>query len=170
MNPRTSPSLPLVTVLRAVGVSLLASVLSSGCHSPRTARIHENLELFQSLDPFSQKLVQEGLVNFGFTSQLVTMALGRPNRVTVAVTAAGPVETWTYRNFLYGTPTAKLGIDPALPQRSPMSPPGGTDATSLGGTGTGQSQPSFSPMIDMPVGTLILELLEGCVVAIHIEP
>ena len=170
MNPRTSASLSLVTVLRAVGVSLLASVLSSSCQSPRTARIHENLELFQSLDPFSQKIVQEGLVNYGMGSALVLMALGHPNRISVVTTDDGVVETWTYRNYLYGNPTAELGIDPMRQTGSPMSSPSAPDTSSLGTTGSGQFQPMLVPMIDMPVGTLILDLFEGRVVAIQIEP
>ena len=63
---------------------VLATIFAAGCQSRRATRIQENGALFQGLDSFSQQLIQNGLVNYGFTPELVYMALGKPNGITAA--------------------------------------------------------------------------------------
>ena len=151
---------------------VLAMIFAAGCQSRRATRIQENGALFQGLDSFSQQLIQNGLVNYGFTPELVYMALGKPNRITAAETAQGRVETWTYKNFLYtNSAAAKFGVNNPGTKQQPgpilsSSAPGGPSLTS---TKTSPVQPTVSDMSDTPIATLVLELHGGRVVAIRLE-
>ena len=80
----------------------LVVALLAGCEHARTSRIQEHAALYASLDPFSKKLIRDGLINLGFTSEAVYMALGRPNRIATTETPDGSIETWSYKNYLYG--------------------------------------------------------------------
>ena len=170
MNTPAFLLLKLHVVSITAGVVFFTSFLASGCQNTPTSRIREDPELFQSVDEFSQRLIRAGLVNHGFSADLVTLALGKPNRVTVVPTVHGPVETWTYRNFLYADHTiAKLALSiPGQPWGGQMSSPSGPDALGSNSGGTGQLQLTLAN-VDAPIGTLFLELLDGVVVAIRIE-
>ncbi|MBI5769477.1 MAG: hypothetical protein HZA93_17005 [Verrucomicrobia bacterium] len=149
------------------------ALAAAGCQHPRAARIQEHAALFRSLDAFSQNLIENGLVNYGFTPELVYMALGKPSRVSSTATPEGPTETWIYKNFLYASANAaKFGVNnPGTKQQpGPMlssSAPGGPSLTS---TKTSPVQPTVSDMSDTPIATLFLELREGRVVTVRIEP
>ena len=66
-----------------------------GCASPEQ-RIKKNPELFQSFPPDVQELVKQGQVAIGFTAEMVTMALGEPNRIYSRVTSGGTSDVWSY--------------------------------------------------------------------------
>jgi hypothetical protein len=170
MNSPAFPRFKLPTVSMIAGVVLLASFLATGCQNTPASRIREYPELFQSVDEFSQRLIRAGLVNHGFSADLVYLALGKPNRITAIATVNGSVETWTYRNFLYAQhPIAKLTVSGDGPTLGGlMSSPGGPDAPGSASGGTGQLQLTLAN-VDVPIGTLLIELLEGVVVAIRIE-
>lgn len=153
----------------ALVAALPMAVMLAGCESMRNARIRENQALFASLDPFSQHLVRQGLFNHGFSSELVYMSLGRPNRVTVAETAKGKLETWTYRNFLYESSGA-VSVGVSTPGTRPMgtvlssSAPGGP---SLNSTKAGPGNAAVAE--ETALCTLYIDLLEGTVVAVRIQ-
>ena len=161
----------LPSVSRAV---IVLTLLTAGCHHPRTTRIQEQAALFQSLDSFSQRLIKSGLVNYGFTPELVYMSLGRPNRVAVEETAQGDVEIWVYKNFLYSTASAaKFGVNnqgtkqqpgPIISSSAPLGGP------SLSSTKTSPVQATVTDMNDVPIATLFLEFVDGSVVVVRIEP
>src|SRR6187549_1683315 len=101
-----------VPLCARVAAAALVAVLAAGCESLRDARIKEHAALYASLDPFSQKLVRQGLFDYGFTPEVLYMSLGKPNRVSVAETEKGRIETWTYRNFLYESSNAvSVGVN-----------------------------------------------------------
>lgn len=151
----------------------LALLFSFGCQSPRLHRISENTVLFKSLDSFSQELIQNGLVNHGFSSAMVYMALGKPNLTSSVETPQGTVETWVYRNYLYTQDNAsKLTLNhPGLKaQPGPMlssSAPGGPSLTS---TKTSPLQPTLSDIGDTPLGKLYVDLIADRVVKVRLEP
>lgn len=151
MHSPTSPRVRLVPILLGSAIAFLVSLLTAGCLNTPASRIRQNLELFQSLDEFSQRLVREGLVNYGFRSDVVCLALGKPNAVAVVATVNGPVETWTYLNFLYGRIVAT------------------TLLTSNGST-AGSPQLTLADSGDSPIGTLLLGFFEGRIATIRIEP
>lgn len=52
--------------------------------------------MFASFPPEVQEKVQLGQVDIGFTGDMVTMALGSPNRIYARQTTAGSHEVWSY--------------------------------------------------------------------------
>lgn len=161
-------TLPRMT-LAALGLA----VFVAGCQSTRATRIQENAALFATLDPFTQKLIQEGLFAHGFTPDLVQMSLGKPNNVTSGDTENGAVQVWKYRNFVYGNIDGAMKMSANTPGSKPYGPilsssaPGGP---SLFSTKAGPMQPTVSDGSDAPVGTLYIEFLNGRVVAARLDP
>ena len=149
--------------------AVLMALLAAGCESMRDARIKEHAALYASLDPFSQKLVRQGLFDYGFTPEVLYMSLGKPNRVSVAETEKGRIETWTYRNFLYESANAvTVGVN--TPGMRPLgsvissSAPGGP---SLNSTKAGPGNASVAE--DTALCTLLIDLLDDKVVAVRIQ-
>ncbi|HMO04206.1 MAG TPA: hypothetical protein PKC67_02005 [Kiritimatiellia bacterium] len=73
--------------------ALVAAV--TGCSTP-ASRIKKNPELFASFPPEAQALIQQGQIDLGFTPDMVSMALGEPNRIYNRTTTEGSVEVWSY--------------------------------------------------------------------------
>ena len=141
-----------------------------GCQNTRAYRIQEHAALFSTLDPFTRKLIADGLFDHGFTPELLYMSLGKPNRIVVSDTEHGHVEIWTYRNFLYGNESAtKIGgsTPGAKPQGTVLSSsaPGGP---SLMSTKASPSQPTVTDVNDVALGTLYIELVEDRLVAARV--
>jgi hypothetical protein len=154
-------------------LALVLALLATGCQSPRAARIQEKAALFASLDPRTQKIIENGLVDVGFTAELVQMALGKPNSVSAVDTVQGRLEIWTYRNFVYAHATAvALGVNnPGTrytpgPIVSPNAPGGGPSLAST----KSQGVQSTLALADAPTGTLHVDLLEGKVAGLRLDP
>lgn len=156
----THPFLPIVLAI------------ATACQHPRTARIEEHAALFASLAPAKQRLIREGLFEFGFTRELVYMALGKPNRTTTRTSDGGVIETWVYRNFVYSNIGA-VHFSANLPGLKPYGPitassaPGGPGLFS---TKAGPVQPTIGDGGDAPIGTLFIEFANGRVAGIRIDP
>ena len=162
------PPWPNVKTRPAPLVVLLCSAVLAGCQGARNARIQEHAAEFAALDPFSRRLVRDGLFDFGFSNAAVYMALGKPNRVSIAETPEGSVETWVYRNFMYGDMrsagfTPNVTINPIRVQQ-PRSAPSGS-----GGGSIASPQSTIAEMGGPPLATLILDLRNGRVVAARLE-
>lgn len=154
-----------------VGAATILSLTGSlGCQSPRTARIQENAALFASLDQRTKKIISDGLFDHGFTPELLYMALGKPNRVSLSETDPGRVQYWVYRNFLWEKEGA-VKIGGSTPGAKPAgtvlssSAPGGP---SLQSTKASPSQPTVTDINDAAIGTLFIELVDGRVAAARI--
>lgn len=151
-------------------MALPLALLTPGCQNPRATRIQENAALYASLDPFTRKLVSDGLFDHGFTPEVLLMSLGKPNRVTVTETDRGHVEIWSYRNYLYGNEAA-VKIGGSTPGAKPAgtvlssSAPGGP---SLMSTKASPSQPTITDVNDVTLGTLYIEFVEGRLVAARV--
>lgn len=143
-----------------------------GCQSPRESRIAEKRELFAALPAQVQGLVKEGLIDVGFTSDLVYLALGKPNRIQPGETAQGLVTTWIYKNMLLADPVAmKLGMNNPGARLQPGSlvssnAPG---EPSIGSTKNTGPQPTLD-VADAKVGTLLVDFLNDRVSNIRLEP
>lgn len=84
---------PQIAFLLAVTLALLAGCESTG----RSARIQEKSAVFSALSPARQEQIKEGSVDFGFTQDMVYIALGKPSRVENS--ANGRDVTWVFPNY-----------------------------------------------------------------------
>ncbi len=75
-----------------------AAFVLAGCNTVKT-RIEEKSEVFNSLDPQTQARVQQGLVDVGYTTDMVYIAMGKPDEVKDRVTADGHETTWIYNAY-----------------------------------------------------------------------
>jgi len=76
---------------------VLAGFLA-GCSTAAT-RINRNQELFNSLAAKDQELIKQGRIAVGFTSDMVRLALGEPDRVYARTDARGESESWVYTTW-----------------------------------------------------------------------
>jgi hypothetical protein len=67
------------------------SLMVMGCASSVSSRIQEKSEVFVALPAEYQIKVRQGMVDEGFTPDMVYMALGKPSRVVGG--------KWIYRNY-----------------------------------------------------------------------
>ena len=78
------------TLAVATGTLILTS-----CSTPQT-RISEHPDLYQSLSPRDQALVNQGQIRIGMSRTAVWLAWGSPDRKIVGNMGGGPTETWVY--------------------------------------------------------------------------
>lgn len=94
---KTVPSLLLLGLIAAV---------FSACSSP-DSRIKDHQSTFSQLSAEDQGKIRGGHVDIGFTEEMVTMALGEPDRRYTRTTAQGTTDVWAYRNR---APRVSLGF------------------------------------------------------------
>ena len=143
----------------ACGLALLA-----GCHSPTTTamRMQEKNSVIQSLPEEQQKKIAGGVVEVGYTADMVYVALGRPSRVSV--TTDGRVGIWTYDHYL---PSEAVSSKPfytvrAYPKGMPAfrggsSAPSAHDSGSRGDVNRGPRE--ARPLAEADAGPVTLEIL-----------
>ncbi|HRJ47004.1 MAG TPA: hypothetical protein PKY38_06560 [Opitutaceae bacterium] len=73
-------------------------VLLAGC-STIDRRIEEKAAVFASLDPATQEQLRQGMVEVGYDTDMVYIALGRPDERRERVTAAGREQVWIYSTY-----------------------------------------------------------------------
>jgi hypothetical protein len=73
----------------------LAAIVFVGCSSP-DSRIKDHQSSFDRLSESDKGKVRGGHVDVGFTSEMVLMALGEPDRRYSRTTATGTDEVWAY--------------------------------------------------------------------------
>jgi hypothetical protein len=78
-------------------VTVLALVLS-GC-STVESRIEEKSAIFNALPTEAQSRIKQGLIDVGYTPDMVYIAMGRADRVVERSTAAGTETVWIYNNY-----------------------------------------------------------------------
>ncbi len=72
-----------------------AALFLSGCQTVDT-RIKEKQAAFDRLDPVAQARVKQGLIEVGYTTDMVYIALGQPSETKETTTANGKETTWIY--------------------------------------------------------------------------
>lgn len=88
MNRRLFPTL----------LGLLAVFFVAGCETVDT-RIAQNPALFAKLDEASQAKIKQGIVDLGFTEDMVLLALGAPDQKRETRSAAGSETVWIYSTY-----------------------------------------------------------------------
>jgi hypothetical protein len=164
-------------ILVPLGAALGLAVLFAGCESTgRTARIQEKSAVYASLTADQKKAIDDGVLQLGFTSDMVYLALGNPDKVKSKDTTEGRVEMWTYTNYYptvsatttsYNNPGARYNMM-TTSANAPGGPTSGRAATpSFGATGGGPS-PTMN-VADLPAHTLYVFLLNGKVFNVKID-
>lgn len=86
--------------------SLALALAFAGCSTP-DSRIEKNSAAFAGYPPAVQAKIRAGEVDVGFTTEMVQLALGKPDRVIRRRTAAGESEVWIYADK---SPTFSFGV------------------------------------------------------------
>ena len=87
-------------------VVLALALVAAGCSTP-DSRIEKNSAAFASYPPTAQAKIRAGEVEIGFTGEMVTLALGKPDRVLRRQTAEGESAVWIYADK---SPTFGFGV------------------------------------------------------------
>src|SRR4051812_18453266 len=80
-----------------LGLATAAIVLNS-CSTPQT-RISEHPDLYQSLSPEDQALVNQGQIRIGMSRPAVWLTWGSPDRTIIGNMGRGTTETWVYTYY-----------------------------------------------------------------------
>ncbi|MEY2561311.1 MAG: hypothetical protein QOG51_1726 [Verrucomicrobiota bacterium] len=86
---------------RALTVVLAASAFVFTSCSTTETRISDHPEIFQSLSPSDQALVQTGKIREGMSQNAVWLAWGAPDQKATGVARGRQVETWIYNEYVY---------------------------------------------------------------------
>lgn len=85
--------------IRIVTFSLLtALVFFTGCETVND-RIKEKPAAFAQADAASQDKIKQGIIDLGFTEDLVYVALGKPDQKRESVGPTGKSVTWIYNTY-----------------------------------------------------------------------
>lgn len=88
------PSMRLSSLLLScVAASVL---LLAGCASTPQDRISQNRAIYERFPSDVQRKISAGQVDVGFTSDMVALALGTPDRKFTRAEAGGQSEVWVY--------------------------------------------------------------------------
>lgn len=78
-------------------LGILALVLA-GC-STIDSRIKEKSDVFARLDPVVQAKIKQGVIDIGFTSDMVYIALGQPDEISERTGQGGQTTSWKYNTY-----------------------------------------------------------------------
>jgi len=85
---------------RLVTTFLLAASFGflAGCQSVND-RIAQKPEVFASIDKATQDKIRQGIIDLGYTEDMVYLALGVPDQKRESITAAGRSVVWIYNTY-----------------------------------------------------------------------
>ena len=85
---------------RLLTTFMLAASLGfiTGCQSV-DSRIKEKPEVFAKLDAATQDKVKQGIIEIGYTEDMVYLALGAPDHKRESISPAGQTVTWIYSTY-----------------------------------------------------------------------
>lgn len=69
-----------------------------GCQSVES-RIKEKPEVFAQVDKETQEKIKQGIIDIGFSEDLVYLALGKPDQKRESVSATGNTSAWIYNTY-----------------------------------------------------------------------
>jgi hypothetical protein len=85
--------------IRPVALSLLGILgLFSGCQTVDD-RIREKPAVFANVDPATQDKIKQGIIDIGYSEDMVYLALGKPDQKRESVTADNRRVTWIYNTY-----------------------------------------------------------------------
>jgi hypothetical protein len=70
----------------------------SGCQTVDD-RIKQKPEVFAKLDTATQDKIKQGIIDLGYTEDMVYLALGAPDQKRESLTAAGQTVAWIYNTY-----------------------------------------------------------------------
>jgi hypothetical protein len=79
----------------------IAAIAFTACNTTGS-RIRRQQVLFDSYPPEVQQNIRNGVIEVGYTTEMVVMALGEPDRKVVAQPEDESAEVWTYRKSVPG--------------------------------------------------------------------
>jgi len=79
-------------------ISCLAALMLAGCNTVED-RIEEKATVFNALPAEAQSRIKQGLVDVGYTQDMVYIAMGEADRVTERSTGEGNETVWIYNNY-----------------------------------------------------------------------
>ncbi len=79
----------------SAAMATIVLIVLAGCATPES-RIRDNPGLFASFPPDVQQNVRQGRIEIGYTPEMVTMALGKADKVETEKAAEGTTEIWSY--------------------------------------------------------------------------
>ncbi len=82
-----------LTLLLLVSLAVL-----TGCQTV-DSRIKEKPDVFARLDPATKDKIKQGIIELGYTEDMVYLALGAPDQKRESVSAAGKSVTWIYNTY-----------------------------------------------------------------------
>ena len=163
----------------SLGAALAVAILLAGCDATSgvTARIQEKSAVFAQLTPEQKKNIEEGAIEYGYTTDMVYMALGKPSKVKEKAAPEGTVLMWTFNNYFPTVAVSQLALNdpsrkykaPPLSTNYPREGPGGTTAPSISSTKPSGPEPGVDSLGDIPSETLHVLFLDGKVFQIKLE-
>jgi len=135
----------------------------TGCHPSAgiPARIKEKTAVFAQLSAVQQRKIEQGVIEVGYTTDMVYMALGKPQKIRTENLPEGRETTWIYENF--ALPSAMTLLRPTHPSRHGLNPVYSSTNASISFGGRGGPEPSVDAMPDLPTETLHVIFLNGVV-------
>lgn len=79
-------------------IALLALLFAAGCETV-DSRIKQNPELFAKLDPAIQAKIKQGIIDLGFTPDMVGLALGEATEKREVRSEKGTETIWIYSTY-----------------------------------------------------------------------
>jgi len=154
--------------------AVVSGLMLAGCDASSgvAARIQEKSAVFTQLTPEQKKSIEEGVIEHGYTTDMVYMALGKPSKVREKAAPEGTVLMWTFNNYFPAVAVSKLSLnDPSrhgyrAGQVSSMSP---RNNVSLSSTVSSGPEPSVDSLGEIPSETLHVLFLDGKVFQIKLE-
>lgn len=83
-------------ILAALVIGILA--LLSACQTVDD-RIKQKPEVFANVDKATQDKIKQGIIDIGYTEDMVYLALGAPDQKRESATAGGRTVTWIYNTY-----------------------------------------------------------------------
>ena len=152
-----------------IGTILLAITIAGCDHTSGIARrIQERSGVYARLTPDHQNKIEQGIIEVGFSTDMVYMALGRPQRTWEKTQPEGRVSIWTYRNMILPAESMAL-MTLNHPSRHGYTP-GQTSANAPRSAGGGSGpEPSVDGLPDLPTETLHVFFLNEIVYEMKVE-
>jgi hypothetical protein len=85
---------------RLITTFMLAASLGflTGCQSV-DSRIKEKPEVFARIDKATQDKIKQGIIDLGYTEDMVYLALGAPDQKRESISEKGKSTTWIYNTY-----------------------------------------------------------------------
>ena len=92
------PNLPMKHRLARTFLLAASRGFLAGCQTVDD-RIKEKPEVFAKLDAVTQDKIKQGIIELGYTEDMVYLALGKPDQMRESVSAEGKATTWIYNTY-----------------------------------------------------------------------